>query len=61
MSQQLDNEVLRDLQKRQAYDEGYDAYVDGLTQDDNPYENVESEWDLRDAWSDGWYNAAWDD
>ena len=40
---------------------GYEAYLNGLTQDDNPYENVESEWDLRDAWSEGWADAAWDD
>ena len=40
---------------------GYEAYLNGLTQDDNPYENVESEWDLRDAWREGWADAAWDD
>ena len=61
MSQLYDDEVLRNMQKRDAKTEGYEAYQNGLTQDDNPYENVESEWDLRDAWSEGWSDAAWDD
>lgn len=40
--------------------EGYRAYLNGLSQADNPYNNNE-EWDLHLAWDEGWNNASWDD
>ena len=43
-----------------ARDEGYRAYQDGLSRDDNPFNNND-EWELHLAWQEGWGNAAWDD
>lgn len=43
-----------------AFDEGYDAYLDGESIDDNPYdwydENAQNE-----EWGDGWRTAADDE
>jgi hypothetical protein len=43
-----------------AREEGYRAYQNDLSRDDNPYNNTD-EWDLHLAWQEGWGNAAWDD
>ena len=44
----------------EARDEGYRAYQDGMTSNDNPFNNNE-EWELHLAWNEGYYRAAWDD
>jgi ribosome modulation factor len=41
---------------RQAYDEGYDAYWDGMDVSDNPY-NKETEAIQQDSWKAGWREA----
>ena len=43
-----------------AKDEGYRAYQEGLSRDDNPFNNNE-EWSLHLAWEEGRSSAAWDD
>ena len=43
-----------------AREDGYRAYQNGLSRDDNPYNNNE-EWDLHLAWQEGWSQAGWDD
>jgi hypothetical protein len=43
-----------------ARDEGYRAYQNGLSRDDNPFNNNE-EWELHLAWEEGRSSAAWDD
>ena len=48
--------LARDL----AREDGYRAYQNGLSRDDNPYNNNE-EWDLYLAWEEGLSQAAWDD
>ena len=35
-----------------AFDEGYDAYWDGIDREDNPYD-AEKEPAKRDSWEDG--------
>lgn len=40
----------------QAYNEGCDAYYDGCSEDDNPYDGI-----LAEYWSDGWEDAKEDD
>ena len=42
-----------------AHRDGYWAYHDGLSRDDNPYDN-NSEWDLNQAWLDGFMEAVWE-
>jgi ribosome modulation factor len=44
----------------EARDEGYRAYFDGRSRDDNPFNNNE-EWELHLAWEEGRSAAAWDD
>jgi hypothetical protein len=66
MNQLFDDEVLREMQRTEAYLEGYRAYQDGLSKyDDNPfvddYEIGGDDWHLYFAWRDGWESAAWDD
>jgi ribosome modulation factor len=41
---------------RQAHDEGYDAYWDGVDIDDNPYDK-ETESVQRESWETGWREA----
>jgi ribosome modulation factor len=43
-----------------AREDGYRAYQNGLSRDDNPYNNNE-EWDLYLAWEEGRSQAARDD
>lgn len=43
-----------------AHADGYRAYLDDLSTDDNPYNNND-EWHLHLAWNEGWSAAAWDD
>lgn len=57
---EFDDAVLRVMQKNDALDEGYRAYVQGKTRYDNPYNNND-EWYLNEAWTEGFLNAAWDD
>lgn len=57
---------MRTFAEKQAYDEGYRAYVDGLSYDDNPYNNNDewdpfNEWELNRAWCEGYADAGWDD
>ncbi len=40
--------------------EGYRAYQDDLSRDDNPYDNND-QWELNRAWLEGFMEAAWDD
>jgi ribosome modulation factor len=40
----------------QAYDEGYDAYWDGIDKGENPYD-METETVQRDSWEKGWREA----
>ncbi len=51
---------MRTLAEKQAYDEGYRAYVDDRSYDDNPYDN-DDEWELNRAWAEGYADAGWDD
>jgi hypothetical protein len=44
----------------EAKDEGYRAYQNHQSRDDNPFNNND-EWDLHLAWNEGHSNAAWDD
>lgn len=60
MGQQFDDEVLREMQKRDAWDDGYGAYLNEKYLDANPYDTNDVEWDLYDAWRNGWFDAAWD-
>jgi ribosome modulation factor len=39
-----------------AFDEGYDAYWDGIDGEDNPYDR-ELEPEKRDSWELGWREA----
>jgi ribosome modulation factor len=41
---------------RQAYDEGYDAYWEGVDVSDNPYDK-ETEAVRQDSWTTGWREA----
>jgi ribosome modulation factor len=51
----------QDFTESDAREEGYRAYQAGSrSSDDNPFNNNE-EWELRQAWNEGWSNAAWDD
>lgn len=49
-----------DFTESDARDEGYRAYQNGLSRDDNPFNNND-EWDLHLSWEEGYGNAAWDD
>ena len=41
-----------------AFDEGYDAYWDGLDREDNPYDpGQEADAAKRQSWEDGWREA----
>lgn len=55
----MDEEYLRcsDSAEVDARKAGYRAYQDGLSRDDNPY----NDWYLQIAWDEGWHDAAWDD
>lgn len=44
------------MTNRQAYDEGYDAYWEGIDLSDNPYDK-ETEGAERDSWEAGWREA----
>lgn len=44
----------------EAKDEGYRAYQNGKSYDDNPFNNND-EWELHLAWEEGRSSAAWDD
>jgi hypothetical protein len=45
---------------KMAREDGYQAYQDGLTQDDNPHDNGDG-WEQQEAWREGFYEAGWDD
>ena len=51
---------LRELMKREAYEEGYAEYKKDGGRDDNPYNN-DDEWDLNQMWMEGFHAAGWDD
>ncbi len=40
----------------EAYDEGYDAYWDGVDCEENPYD-PEQEPEKRNSWEEGWREA----
>jgi ribosome modulation factor len=44
------------MTNRDAYDEGYNAYWDGVDLEDNPYEQ-EKEPEKRGSWEEGWRKA----
>ena len=46
------------MPRSSEYREGYNAYLDGLTKDDNPYCSDEAEWE---EWLEGYYEAGFDD
>ncbi|MEN6449875.1 MAG: Rmf/CrpP family protein [Thermoguttaceae bacterium] len=46
------------MSTREAYQEGYDAYWEGVDQTDNPYDEDTAE---RLAWEDGWRAGRRDD
>ena len=48
------------LKIKNAYDDGYSAYLNDLRKSDNPFNNND-EWDLLRAWDEGYDAAAWDD
>ena len=45
----------RPMTDHDAYDEGYDAYWDGIDCEDNPYQEDEPE--KRSSWEEGWREA----
>lgn len=49
-----------DVDLQDAIREGYQAYLNRLTINDNPYDNND-EWDLHQAWLAGYYEAGFDD
>jgi ribosome modulation factor len=46
----------RPMTDHEAYDEGYDAYWDGVDDVDNPYDQ-EKEPVKRSSWEEGWREA----
>jgi len=42
------------MANRDAFDEGYDAYWDGIAAEDNPYDQGTEE---SHAWNEGWQKA----
>ena len=40
----------------ESYNEGYDAYWDGVDREDNPYDQ-EKEPEKRSSWEEGWREA----
>ncbi len=60
MSQSLDDEYHKILIKKEAYDEGYQGYKTHGDRNLNPYNNND-EWELSQAWLEGFMDAAWDD
>jgi len=44
------------MNENKAYDEGYDAYWEGVDVSDNPYDE-ENESDARLSWAEGWRKA----
>ena len=48
------------LKIKNAYDDGYSAYLNDLRKSDNPFNNND-DWDLLRAWDEGYDAAAWDD
>ena len=48
------------MHAREARRDGYQAYVKGLSTQDNPHDSCAEE-ELWQAWLDGWHDAAWDD
>jgi hypothetical protein len=51
---------MTDFTESDAREAGYRAYQNGLSRDDNPFNNNE-EWELHLAWEEGRSSAAWDD
>lgn len=49
------NNSEREKQKRIAYDDGWNAYCNGVKLDDNPYGTDDDE--LREEWGWGWMDA----
>ena len=49
-----------DAQYDRAYNEGYRAYLDGMSHSDNPYTGVDEE-ELWWSWKTGWEEACYDD
>ena len=56
----MNSQQLKDLAEKEAYDDGYRAYVEDRSYDDNPYNNND-EWNLLVAWNEGYSDAGWDD
>ena len=50
----------QDERIREAYQEGYKAYMQDENSEDNPY-NTSDEWDLYKSWKEGFADAGWDD
>lgn len=48
------------INQTEARAAGYRAYQEGISLNDNPFNNNE-DWDFHLAWDEGWNNAAWDD
>ncbi len=44
------------MSDHEAYDEGYDAYWDGIEREDNPYD-PEQESEKHNSWEEGWREA----
>lgn len=55
----IDNKFTRE-QLLEAHNDGSQAYSDDVSKDDNPFDNND-EWDLNQAWVEGWDCAAWND
>lgn len=50
----------RDSDLYEAFWHGYQAYQNGATRDNNPYDN-NGMWEYHRAWDEGYYQAAEDD
>jgi ribosome modulation factor len=48
--------TVKPMTNHTAYDEGYDAYWDGVNVSDNPYDE-EKDADARLSWEQGWRKA----
>jgi hypothetical protein len=59
-SREMMDQEFSEMQLSDAKTEGYRAYQNGHSNNDNPYNNNE-EWLLLLAWEEGYSAAAWDD
>jgi ribosome modulation factor len=47
--------------RHRYWEEGYNAYQDGVPRSQCPYVNSAEEFEMADSWREGWDDAAFDD